>query len=89
MIAYPCELRLECHKIWTATLPDFPDILETGENQDHALQRLKSAIERHLKMLEDENIPFPEPSIQKLHQNLIQLPFDPAKIMKRSISMAF
>lgn len=89
MIAYPCELRLERPKLWSATLPDFPDILETGETQDQALIRLKATLERHLKTLTSEKKLFPEPSTQKLHQNLIQLSFDPIKIQKRFMSVDY
>ena len=46
---------------WGAHVPDLPGCVAVGETREEALELIRAAIELHLKGLEEEGLPVPEP----------------------------
>jgi len=46
---------------WSAYVPDLPGCIATGKTRDETEQRLREAIEMHLRAMAKDGDPIPEP----------------------------
>jgi predicted RNase H-like HicB family nuclease len=47
----------------SAYLPDLPGCIVTGETLDEVKQRMREAVELHLRGMREDGLPIPEPSL--------------------------
>ncbi len=47
---------------YSAYLPDLPDCIATGTTLDEVKQRMKEAVELHLRGMREDGLPIPEPT---------------------------
>jgi predicted RNase H-like HicB family nuclease len=47
---------------WAAYSPDVPGCVATGNTPEETLQEYQEALQMHLKGLEEDGLPLPEPS---------------------------
>jgi predicted RNase H-like HicB family nuclease len=48
---------------YSAYLPDLPGCIATGETLDEVKQRMREAVELHLRGMREDGQPIPEPSL--------------------------
>lgn len=48
---------------YSAYFPDLPGCIATGKTLDEVKQRMREALELHLRGMREEGLPIPEPSL--------------------------
>ena len=48
---------------YSAYFPDLPGCIATGETLDEVKQRMREALELHLRGMREDGLPIPEPSL--------------------------
>lgn len=48
---------------YSAYFPDLPGSIATGETLDEVKQRMREALELHLRGMREDGLPIPEPSL--------------------------
>jgi predicted RNase H-like HicB family nuclease len=51
---------------YSAYFPDLPGCIATGETLEEVKQRMREALELHLRGMRDDGLPIPEPSLVEL-----------------------
>ena len=50
-------------KNYSAYFPDLPGCIATGETLDEVKERMREALELHLRGMREDGVPIPEPSL--------------------------
>lgn len=72
-------------KVYVARVPELPVCISHGDTQLHALKNILQAIDLHLKIMKEDNLPLPIPSALKTYSGNFLVRMDP--ISHRDLAM--